>query len=100
MTQDEFQSAMLAFVAEQKDFNKRIDAGVKDLQRFAVEQTEFNIKQMETNKELKISHDGLVKLIEQEVVDRLDVRNEKAMQYTDFRVQDHEERYQHVPVGV
>ena len=97
MTQEEFQQVVI------EKLNK-VEASVSDLQRFAVEQTEFNndqrefnAKQLETNKELKISHDGLVKLIEQEVIDRLDVRNEKAMQYTDFMIQDHEQRYRHQP---
>ena len=110
MTQDEFQSAVLAFIKDQKKFNEQVasqignlDAGVKDLQRFAVEQTEFNNEMKEFRAETKKAFDeqdrfnNKMEFLFGELVQGLNRTKDESKDYTDERIQDHEERYQHIP---
>ncbi|CAM2005270.1 hypothetical protein [Acanthopleuribacter pedis] len=96
--------------AELQTSGQRRDKVLDDLSKFAAEQIVINTENAERferiettleemRKDKDISHHALVTLIEEEVIARLDARDEKAMLYTDYQIKDHEERFHHVPVG-
>ena len=100
---DESIAALNRFAGEQMEINvqtlerfERIEAILEKLQMDLSKQADILAGLL---REKDISHAALVTLIEEEVINRLDVRNEKSIIYTDYKVKDHEERFEHVPVA-
>lgn len=86
MTQEEFQKAVL------NHFQKLEDRLVK-IERFADRQEEVNRRQEEVNQTLLESQDGLVKLIEHEIVERFEGMSDGTKAYTDVKIREHETNY-------
>jgi hypothetical protein len=105
MNQDQMLQEILKAVKTNTEILTRHSKDLEDLKQFAAEQRnineeqkKFNEHQLETNENLEFSHKGMIKLIEEEVVNRLDARDEGAMVYTDRAIAEHERKYRHVPV--
>ena len=99
MTQDEFQKKVLDHLGHQDTSQKEVLNRLDTLEKGMQEQKERLStldkdmqEQKKFNKKLLFSHDGMVKLIEREVIDRLDASLEGGKVYTDYKIQDHEKR--------
>ena len=90
MTEPDFQNMVLQMLQQQARFNERVE-------KFMERTEQFMEDQKETNQKLTVDYDGLVFLVEEQVVRRLDGISDGTKLYTDQKVRKHEETYRHVP---
>ena len=75
MTQEEFQQLVLAKLGKIEDFVE---------------------EQKKTNKKLEITYDGLIFMVQNEVITRLEGIADGIKLYTDREIRKHEKKYRHV----